>query len=135
MLLFDNKPFLRQPRRLWESTHRMNPAVPPKATGAVKWYYAARQSNWFLGMSYLQLDKWWYTGEVANNVAKILSVPLMTRLQFVSPVVTFKTMCLTHNHWKFITTVCPFALRMDLVVMSMSVPHQGYITVPSAGRS
>lgn len=112
----------------------MNPAVPSKAKGAVKCYYAACQINWFLGMSYLQLDKCWYMGEVANNMAKILSVPLMIHLQLVSPVVALRTVCLTNNSWKFIMMVCPFALRMDLVVMSMSVAHQGYIIVPSARR-
>lgn len=112
----------------------MNPAVPSKAKGAVKCYYAACQITWFLGMSYLQLDKCWYIEEVANNMAKILSVPLMIHLQLVSPVVALRTVCLTNNSWKFIMMVCPFELRMDLVVMSMSVAHQGYVTVPSAGR-
>ena len=125
--------FLRQPRRLWESTHRMNPAVPSKAKGAAKCYYAACQSNWFLGMSYLPLDKCWHTGEAANSMAKVFSVPLRTRLQFASPVVALRTVCLTTRR-RLVTTVCPFALRMDLVVMSVSVAHQGYITVPSAGR-
>lgn len=38
---------------------------------------------------------------------RFLSVPPMTGLQFVSPVVTLRTVCLTNDHWQFITTVCP----------------------------
>lgn len=84
-------------------------------------------------MSYLQLDKCWHTGEEANKVAKILSVPLMTNVQFISPVVGLKMACLTTSRWEFILTRCPFALRMDLV-MSISAARRGDITVPSAGR-
>lgn len=67
-------------------------------------------------------------------MAKILSVPLMTRLPLVSPVVVLRTVCLTPNHWKDIMMVGPVVLRVDLLVMSMSVSRQGYGTVPSAGR-
>lgn len=72
MLLVDNKLFLSQPRR-WEGIRRMNRAVPSKAKGAVKRCYAACQSNWFLGMSYLQLDRRRYTGEVLTSGKDFIS--------------------------------------------------------------
>lgn len=41
-------------------------------------------------------------GGAASKVAKMLSVPLRTPLQAVSPVVALRTVCLTNSTWKFI---------------------------------
>lgn len=39
---------VRQPRRLWKSTHRMNPAVPSWAKAAIKCCFALCWSKWLL---------------------------------------------------------------------------------------
>lgn len=73
---------VRQPGGLWGSTHRVN----------LRSLWSKRQSQVLLCSLSKKLVPWHVPftithGEAASKVAKILSVPLMIPLQFVSSVV------------------------------------------------